>query len=235
MEDQYLGVHQVVFHRSWVDISGVCKELSKRCSRFIACEHPADEDIKCTHVHCLLDGFETKNKVPVEGIRAVIPEEYKGRGQYVIMQKTQKPPRVYYRYKELAIYIIKGNAENIRYLKNVSPVEEKELAEQWINHSDHKADSDSSKVKTHWDIIQDIVKDIEPESKTIQVGSKLLTSKRVSFDEVYYKTIQHLNRNKIKTHVKEIERFVVSVMRITQCDELRESLKLQIHKNIFGV
>lgn len=231
-QDEYLGVHQVVFRRSWVDISGACKILAGKCKRFLACEHNADAGCATTHVHCLLDQFETSNKIPVEGIRGVIPADYKKRGQYVIMEKTETQPRKYYKVTPLAIYMIKGNEECVRYVKEFSPLELKEYAEQWIDHSDQKAET-SDKVKTHWDIVQEIVKEIEPESHSRRVGNSLLTCKTVSYDEIWYKTIRKLNEYKIKTHTKEIERFVVTVMRMTQCDDMRENLKSQVYKNIF--
>lgn len=231
-DDVYVGVHHVVFRRQWCDISGVCKLLSQKCERFLACEHTPDMGCSVPHVHCLLDRFQTNNKIPVEGIRGAIPTEFKKRGQYVIMEKTEKVPRKYYKVNPLAIYCIKGDEEVIRYVKLFSPVELKEFAEQWINHSEQKADA-SDKTKTHWDIVQEIVKEIEPESYSRQVGYKLLTGTRVTFDEIWSKTIKKLNEHKIKTHVKEIERFVVTVMRVTQCDDMRLRLKEQVHKNIF--
>jgi len=232
-DDIYVGVHHVVFRRQWSDISGVVKLLSQKCERFLACEHTPDMGCNVPHVHCLLDRFETNNKIPVEGIRGAIPAEYKKRGQYVIMEKTQVAPRKYYKVKPLAVYIVKGDEEVVRYVKLFSPVELKEFAEQWINHSEQKTDASDNKTKTHWDIIQEIVKEIEPESHSRQVGNTLLTCKRVTFDEIWHKTLKKLNEHKIKTHVKEIERFVVSVMRVTQCDDMRERLKEQVHKNIF--
>lgn len=232
-QDVYAGVHHVVFRREWKDISGAVKELSSKCERFLACEHDPDMGCATAHVHCLLDRFDTSNKIPVEGIRGAIPREFKQRGQYVIMEKTQDSPRKYYKVKPLAVYICKGDENCVRYIKNFSPVEVKEFIEQWVDHSEHKVDSSEPKTKTHWDIIQEIARDCEPVISTQQVGLKLLTCKKVTFDEIWHKTIKHLNQNKIKTHVKEIERFVVSVMRITQCEDMRENLKSQVFKNIF--
>lgn len=232
--DEYVGVLHVIFYQSWTDISGVAKMLSAKCETFLACEHEPDEKVQHAHVHCLLHNFDSLNEIPVEGVRTFIPKEFKGRGQYVIMKKTEKKPRVFYKIEPLSIYMIKGNVDCVRFVKNYSPVGLEELASQWIDHSAQVEDQPKTKERTHWDIIQEIVNDIEPESKTIQVGSKLLTSKRVSYDEVWSKTLKHLNKNKIKTCNQDLERWLVSVMRVTQCDDLRENLKSQMFKKLFS-
>jgi len=230
--DEYKGVHHVIFRRKWEDISGAVKILSDKCETFLACEHDPDMGCSMFHVHCMLHNFATNNKKPVEGIRGIIPDQFKKRGQYVIMEKTEKTPRKYYDKDKLCVYILKGDEECARWVKNISPVKLTELVEQWKDHSEQKTSSDN-KLKTHWDIIQEIVKEIEVIDIRKQVGSKLLTCKKVTFDEIWNKTIRKLNEHKIKTHVKEIERFVVSVMRITQCEDMRENLKAQVYKNIF--
>lgn len=233
INDVYMGVLHVVFHRSWCDVSGVCKDISAKCETFLACEHEADDKVKTSHVHCLLHNFDSLNRIPVEGVRTFIPKEFKGRGQYVIMEKTEVA-RKYYKVDELSVYMIKGEEKCVRYVKNYSPVQLEALASKWIDHSVHaESNPDRKKEKTHWDIILDIVADIEPSSSSIQVGNKLLTSKRVSYDEVWYKTLKHLNANRIKTCKNDLERWLVSVMRVTQCDELRENLKVSIERKLF--
>jgi len=108
--------------------------MADKCSRFLAAQHNADRKVKTTHVHCALENFESKNELPVEGVRTFIPSEFKGRGQYAIMKKTERTKK-FYHYDSLCVYIIKASLANVRLVNGISPVTMDELASKWIDHS----------------------------------------------------------------------------------------------------
>lgn len=231
--DVYQGVLHVIFHKSWADVSGICHKMAEKCTRFLAAQHNADDKVKTTHVHCALEHFDSQNVIPVEGVRTFIPDEFKGRGQYVIMKKTEKPPKRFYHYETLCIYIIKASVLNVKLVKNLSPDKLEQLASQWIDHSEpvKRTPKHEECSKTHWEIIQEVKEEINKQHKDkINPYTGGLTGE-YSFELVYRMLLVVLRKYKIRTSRNELERFMITIIRDDY--NFEDKVMLAIKKNIF--
>lgn len=230
--DTYQGVLHLIFHRGWSDVSGICHKIAEKCDRFLAAQHNADDKVKTTHVHCAIENFRSDNKIPVEGLRTFLPAELKGRGQYVIMKKTEKSKK-FYHYETLCIYIIKASVLNVKLVRNLSPVKLDELASQWINHSEpvKRTPKTEECSKTHWEIIQEVKEEINKQPKDkINPYTGGLTGE-YSFELVYRMLLVVLKKYRIRTSRNELERFMITIIRDDY--NFEDQVMLAIKKNIF--
>lgn len=231
--DTYQGVLHVIFKKPWCDVSGICHKIADRCKRFTAAQHNADEQIKTTHVHCALEDFDSDNKIPVEGVRTFIPDEFKGKGQYAILKKTEKSPRKFYDYETLVIYIIKASVLNVKLVKHMSPEYLDELASKWVDHSDNKnkVPKNEECSKTHWEICQEVLSEVEklPKDRINPVTMSLVGT--YSYETIYSVLMKVLRKYRVRTSRNELERFLVTIMR----DDInfQEEIMGAIKKNIF--
>jgi len=111
----YMILHGIV-RSSYETFKELYSALSLLSPVFLASQHDADEDIKTTHVHFLIDLSGTKfieASQPLESFRKkmLLLQKFE-KGIYELKTKTQKE-KVPYKEYELARYILKGNKSNI--------------------------------------------------------------------------------------------------------------------------
>jgi len=122
-------VLQVVLHKSYEAVKAFAEWLKENTLQYIIGEHEADDEIKTTHCHILIEGL----KVSREALRKQVIKHAPGRGQNCTMAQTQKT-RQNYKRDFLAIYIIKGN---VKHCKDTSfdDIQIAIWASKWINRN----------------------------------------------------------------------------------------------------
>lgn len=133
------GIFQVIIHKDYNDVSGVPWE--RWADRILICQHEADEEIKRTHCHIMLDGI----KVGVEAIGKYIRNSgLGGRGNYGIHTVTQKTKQPYDRDK-LAPYMTKGDVGSIRKSSYENSLHNL-WAGNWVDHTATKLKLEGGKL-----------------------------------------------------------------------------------------
>jgi len=109
------AVWQLVVRKAF-NVSGVSEFafwLSNNVLDYLIGEHPSDDEVKTTHCHILIQGL----KVTDEGLRKSLKRCDISGAEYSLMKSTKaKPgqPRKPYNLDKLAIYIIKGDKEQVK-------------------------------------------------------------------------------------------------------------------------
>lgn len=104
--------------------------LKENSQQYLIGEHPADDQVKTTHCHILVEGL----KVTRESLRKQIIKYSPGRGQYFTSALTQETREPYER-NHLARYIIKGNVQHVK-ATSFDEIQIAIWASQWINYKD---------------------------------------------------------------------------------------------------
>jgi len=109
-------VHGIV-RLPFKDVEPVYVWLAKEYKIFLAKQHDADDGVKTTHVHFLVDLSGTQHitaKAPLESFRKtfLLKAHFSERGIYELKTKTQEA-RLPYDLEKLAIYILKGQDPDI--------------------------------------------------------------------------------------------------------------------------
>lgn len=219
--NQSLTVWQVVLRKPFEEIKAFGEWLREQTIGFMICQHEADQEITTTHCHILLEGL----KVGTEGLRKQIKKVCPGRGQYAIMEKTQKTREDYDRDK-LAIYCIKGSVANCK-LASYDEVQQAIWATKWVDRSEPL--SKEEKDKTIWDVIMKAHGMCHKEWK---YGShNELNLQAEPSKENWFILMRELNLAKIKTSRNELERAWVTLLR--QDPRNQEDLYNSIMSNVF--
>lgn len=103
------GVLHVILHKPYEEIKAFSEWLKDKSNYYLVGEHDADEQVKTTHCHILIEGL----KVSREGLRKQIQKYSPGKGQNCTMERTEKT-RVKYKRNYLAVYILKGDMKTYR-------------------------------------------------------------------------------------------------------------------------
>jgi hypothetical protein len=125
-------VLQVVLHKSYDAIKAFAEWLKENTQHYIIGEHEADDEIKTTHTHILIEGL----KVGREALRRQVQKYSPGQGQNFTSAKTTKSKQLYDRDK-LAIYIIKGNSKHVK-ATSFDDIQIAIWASKWIVQAESK-------------------------------------------------------------------------------------------------
>jgi len=214
-------VWQLVLRKPFEEIKAFGEWLKDQVEGFVICQHEPDEKEKTIHCHVMTVGL----KVGVEGLRKQIKKVSGGRGQYAIMEKTEKTREEYDRDK-LAIYCLKGRVANCK-LASYDDITIAAWASKWVDRSEPL--SKEEKEKTIWDVIMKAHGMCHKEWK---YGShNELNLQAEPSKENWFILMRELNLAKIKTSRNELERAWVTLLR--QDPRNQEDLYNSIMSNVF--
>lgn len=215
-------VLHVVLRKPFQEIKAFAEWAKEQTLNYLVGEHEADPEIETTHCHILLEGL----KVTKEALRKQILKVSPGRGQYVIMEKTQKA-RLPYDRNYLGVYILKGKCATA----NATSFDDVQLAlwaSKWVDQSEEKL-SKAEKETTIWDVIMTAHKKCKADWK---LGSHNELNLVVEPSrENWYILCQELNRARIRTSRNELERAWVTLLR--QDPHNQDDLFNSIMSNVF--
>lgn len=123
-------VLQVVLKKPFEVIKAFAEWLKDNTQQYLIGEHQADESIKTTHCHILVEGL----KVTRESLRKQVIKYSPGRGQNFTAALTEET-RVPYERDFLGRYIIKGNVNHLK-ATSFDDIQIALWASQWILHKD---------------------------------------------------------------------------------------------------
>jgi len=154
-----LPVLQTVLHVDFQKCEPIVEWLKKNTHNYLIGQHPADEDTQTTHCHILLQGL----KVTREALRKEVIKYAPGRGQNFTSAQCHKQ-KVPYEVNKLAIYIIKGDREQVM-STSFDPFQIIEWEQKWVFHeSPESPESPMSPVptpkkkpNTKWQDCQEII------------------------------------------------------------------------------
>lgn len=215
------ATYQLVFHKSYDEIEPHITRLKEECVSYLVGEHPADDDVATTHCHIAISGINTRaltTKAACETIRGWLPDSIKGRGQYVIMDKTQHT-RLLYDWNMLCQYILKGKRE---YFKCKSDNITEEDIQRWIDAYNQvkqekqkvKEEKQKKKEYTQWDVIMEVRAEAPKREQLVQKPFGLVyVNTVIPSQEVYNLMLEKLDEHKIRTNLNETERIFFSIIR----------------------
>jgi len=229
-------VWQLVIHREITAVDFLWDYLKNHTKGYVASQHDADTDIARTHIHVLLRDFDVTKQALTKFLNGNGIKGSDNFGILTVYPKTKEP----YDEERLAIYILKGKADNIKYFS----YEERQLtqwASQWLDHKTPAIPIEKLKKEAnHWELIQTI---LEQSRNTVGAWKTVmerdqdgtphavpgLTSEgRIKIFDLMCKT---LNEHKVRTSRNELERFYVTIIRHDY--HSRMSLRDSILKNVF--
>jgi len=221
---------QLVLHIAYDTCRVIADYLQESSTRFVACQHDADEEIATTHTHFSIDW-----PYSVEALRKqVLKHKLGGKGQYVIMTVTQKGKQPY-DYDKLNTYILKGNLATLKKSKALEQDQLTKYVADWVipvtKESAKKPDQQSQ-----WDIITQVVEETKKmglwTNACISTSLGLETQLRIKdHEKVFTYLVKKLNEARIRTSRNELERIYVSVLRHDSVST--ERIFSGIYKNIF--
>lgn len=211
-----MTIYHVVVLKPYTDVSGFVLDLEK-FGNVLACQHAPDEEDKTVHCHIMCDTDKT-----AEAIRKrIVFHHLDGRGQYAIMLKTKKLREVYDVYK-LAVYILKGERDNLKLNKGYSNDFIEAALGAWqplpvkadIN-LDKKSKSESKDTKTHYQLIKEIYDKASKTTRLVRDEFGNLVNEHCIENSVatWHLMCKVLNENHIRTSSHELERFYVTLLR----------------------
>lgn len=215
------ATYHLVFHKSYAQIEQHIQGLKAHCESILVGEHPADDEVTTTHCHIAVSGVKTRaltTKKACETIRGWLPDEIKGTGQYVIMDRTAKT-RISYDFKLLCQYILKGKREYLMY-------KSEDISEEFINEilNDYtgisqkiasiKEEKQKKKEYTQWDLIMEVRREAQKREQLVQKPFGLVTvSTVIPSKETFDLMMDKLDKHKIRTSKHELERIFFSIIR----------------------
>jgi len=123
-------VLQVVLHKSYEAVKAFAEWLKENTQQYLIGEHAADEQVKTTHCHILVEGL----KVSREALRKQVIKYSPGRGQNFTSALTQETREPYER-NHLGRYIIKGNVNHSK-ATSFDDIQIALWASQWISYKE---------------------------------------------------------------------------------------------------
>ena len=244
--EEVLDTHHVIVRKPYEAIKALAEYVESHSEEYLIGEHEPDEKkhrgktTGCPVVHCHIMIY--KMTVSVEALRKEIKKiPGMGRGQYAIMERTEKERRLYDKDK-LCIYILKGAVETAKDYTfgygipnpstNISQLEA--WAEGWIM-PDVDANGQmipSNKEKRDTTIYDIAMKVYEIGNKEIKLGhhNELIHHFLPSIEN-WRIMCRELNQARIRTSRNELERAWVTILR--QDDENCNSLFYSIQQNVF--
>jgi len=212
----YMTIFHVVILKPYVDVSGLVLDLDK-FGNVLCGQHSPDDEDKTVHCHIMCNTDKT-----AEAIRKrIVVHSLSGRGQYAILTKTKKLREVYDEFK-LAVYILKGERDNLRYNKGYSNEFIEAALDAWqplpvkadIN-LDKKSKSESKDTKTHYQLIKEIYTKASKTTRLVRDEFGNLVSENCIENSVatWHLMCKVLNDNHVRTSSHELERFYVTLLR----------------------
>lgn len=210
-----MTIYHVVVLKPYVDVSGFVLDLEK-FGNVMACQHAPDDEDKTVHCHIMCDTDKT-----AEAIRKrIVYHHLDGRGQYAIMLKTKRTREIYDDYK-LAIYILKGDRANLKYVKGYSDDYVETALKDWRQpvvkadvNTDKKTSNDKD-TKTHYQLIKDIYAKAPKTNRLVRDEFGNLVDEHCVENSVatWHLMCKVLNENHVRTSSHELERFYVTLLR----------------------
>lgn len=208
-----MTVFHVIVRKPYTDASGLVMDLEKY-GNILCGEHEPDDTDKMIHCHIMCDTDKS-----AEAIRKrIVVHSLNGRGQYAIMEKTEKLREVYDVFK-LAVYILKGKRETKRFCKGYSDEFIEEAIKAW-RPQPVKADinldkKDMKDTKTHYQLIKEIYAKASKTTRIVRDEFGNLVNENCIENSVatWHLMCRVLNENSIRTSSHELERFYVTLLR----------------------
>lgn len=223
---------QLVLHIAYDTCRVIADYLQESSTRYLACQHDADDEITTTHTHFSIDWPHS-----IEALRKqVLKHKLGGKGQYVIMSVTQRT-REPYNFDKLNVYILKGDLKTYRSSKGLTQEHIADYVAQWITPVE-PAQVVTAKMdpKSQWEIITQVVEETKKlglwTSACVSTSLGIETQLRIKdHEKVFTHLVKKLNEARIRTSRNELERIYVSVLRHDSVST--ERIFSGIYKNIF--
>lgn len=225
--------------RSYVDISSVLIEISRKSEGACWYEHDADEEVSRQHVHGLLvnptistdtmKGWLRKILGPVDRYDWAFPTTYKNDLKEVCAVNM-----------DFITYMSKGKLEPVHCYGSIHSLLCDVYRKKWVERSKRITQTEQKiKEKTHWDLIQEILTEshkipgawcnvLERQDGELVTVQGLSDAGRA---DIFDLMCQVLNKNKVRTSRNELERFYVSIIR--HDNKSRENMRISILQNVF--
>lgn len=234
MDSSGIVVWQLIIRKAYDEVAPeFWRWMSAQCDDYIIGQHDADEEIKTTHCHVMIQNPKVTDK-------AYDKQRKKyglGGGASRLLQKVAKK-HIDYDADKLGPYVTKGN---ITYVMSYSYPEDTVRAwcENWVDTRAvvSAASGDAQSDRTHWNIIQDIWKkmqDVEgiwEEYLEFNISGVAKTLNEKGKWVAYDMLLEALHVNKVRTSRNELERFYVTLVRSDP--RLRRELGRSIITSVF--
>lgn len=215
------ATYHVVFHKPFADVEAGLGGLKALCDAMLGAEHPADDEVKTTHCHFVINGIKTRaitTRSACETIRKHIPDTLKGQGQYFVSDRTTKT-RELYDWEKTCIYILKGQREYLKFrTDNITD----EMIEEWLTLGflkpkptpQNKEETQKKKEYTQWDLIKEVRRDGIRREVLVKRDIGLIPITVIDpCKENYDLMIQKLEEHRIRTSQNEMERIWLTIIR----------------------
>lgn len=223
---------QLVLHIAYDTCRVIADYLQESSTRYVACQHDADDEITTTHTHFSIDW-----PYSIEALRKqVLKHKLGGKGQYVIMSVTQKGKEPY-DFDKLNTYILKGSLAVYRSSKGVDQDQISTHVAAWITPvAATKVVTTKMDQQSQWEIITQVVEETKKlglwTNATVVTAEGMTVELRIKdHEKVFTYLVKKLNEARIRTSRNELERIYVSVLRHDSVST--ERIFSGIYKNIF--
>jgi len=230
---RYMIIHGII-RLPMEETSSIYKCMAAKYDIFLAGQHDADDQIKTTHVHFLVDISGTSHMItkdPLESFRKTL-FTFDLRSQLnkktyqllTVCQETKKP----YKEFELAKYILKGNRLAPTTYTSYYTQDFLDLRyDSWINHAAPKAPASvastggqeetilaSSRKITDWKLLQKMLWEIPHTTTDDRTYAQLSTEERRAVDPrtLMKHVVKTLKNNDLKPTPKRVNEFVGSML-----------------------
>lgn len=209
-------VLQTILHKPYEAIKALAEWLKENTLQYIIGEHPADEKVKTTHCHILIEGL----KVSREALRKQVIKYSPGQGQNATMAKSQRLKLTYTR-EHLAKYIVKGNVNHVK-SSSFNDVEHARWASLWIfqaesKSADHVAVATALKKKPN--TIYDDCSEIADRITWTKVGTDYIP--RETRQEILGHIIQWANEKRKALHSIQVANYFDVVLQLAVPESYR--------------
>jgi len=232
---RYMIIHGII-RLPMEETSSIYKCMAAKYNIFLAAQHDADESIKTTHVHFLVDISGTQHmeaKAPLESFRKTLKlfdlKTQLNKKTYELLTLTQDIKEPYKEF-ETAVYILKGDrlARTI-YTSWYDQVKLDLRYDAWIHHvgrtglgfaeaqgaeGDPETVLASSRKITDWKLLQKMLWEIPHTTTDERTYAQLPTEERRAVDPrtLMKHVVRTLKNNDLKPTPKRVNEFVGSML-----------------------
>lgn len=191
---------------------------------YAAAEHPAEGETARIHCHILIYGFPGKTESLRRKFEKLFPD-LNGDARRILNYYKDRQKVKHLVDRKGLVYILKGQKERLKSFNGFTEQEIDEAVAAWVEYPSNKtANSSNKKVidlsgnKTDWQIIQDMVTEIQslPVLDIIlnyDEQGNVCNMKKWTQNQISTIISKHLHLNKKKTSVHDAQRWLGTVLR----------------------